>query len=249
MTRLALDIDEIVRQVLAQLGLASPGQAAQRPPAAEPAAQANGEAHAADADHGQLLVASRVVTLAELKDRLATVRKVVVAPRAIVTPAVRDELIRRKIALVVGQQSSPSEKAPAAGHRRLVLMAVGSALEPAPLVAALQKDGIAVEVRRSDCLIRATGELADELRSGETLAVLATSYTAAALCLANRLAGVRAVLGADATTVERDTASVGANLLVVNSAPLGTYPLKQLVSRFYHEPRHECPEVFAKNLG
>ena len=50
----------------------------------------------------ELRLSERVVSLATLKDRLANVRRVVVPPRAIVTPAVHDELNGRKIELVRG---------------------------------------------------------------------------------------------------------------------------------------------------
>lgn len=250
-----INIDDVVREVLAQLGLATEGVSstngkaevkdtsvvASQPPQEPPAPQLSKPATA----DGELAVQSRVVALAELKDRLAGIRKLIVPPQAIVTPAVRDELRRRNIALVVGQKSSvPSNTE----GTRLVLMVTHAAMDPAGLVAALKSEGIGVEVQTSDCLIRATDQLAVDLK-GNGLGVLATPYAPAGLCLANRLAGVRAVLGLDARTVAADTASVGANLLVVNPAVLGLFQLRQLVSRFYQEPRHTCPKVLSERLG
>lgn len=62
--------------------------------------------HAADTSAlpaaGELRLSDRVVTLAAIKDRLASVRRVVVAAKAVVTPAVRDELKHRQIELVRG---------------------------------------------------------------------------------------------------------------------------------------------------
>jgi len=51
---------------------------------------------------GELRLTDRVVTLAALKDRLASVRRVVVPAKTVVTPAVRDELKARQIELVRG---------------------------------------------------------------------------------------------------------------------------------------------------
>ena len=51
---------------------------------------------------GELRLSDRVVTLAALKDRLSSVRRVVVPAKAVVTPAVRDELKARQIELVRG---------------------------------------------------------------------------------------------------------------------------------------------------
>ena len=45
-----------------------------------------------------LVVTSRVVTMMELAGRLVAARRVVVSREAVVTPAVRDELLRRGIA-------------------------------------------------------------------------------------------------------------------------------------------------------
>ena len=50
----------------------------------------------------ELRLSERVVTLALLKDRLVNVRRVVVPARAVVTPAVVDELKHRQIELVRG---------------------------------------------------------------------------------------------------------------------------------------------------
>jgi len=250
-----INIDDVVREVLAQLGLAPEGASSpngklsaeglspsESKPACEVAAAASPNP---PTNEGELTIRSRVVALAELKDRLAGIRKLIVPPQAIVTPAVRDELRRRNIALVVGQKNSTSSNRDSA---RLVLMVTHAAMDPAGLVAALEPEGIRVEVQTSDCLIRATDRLAVDLK-GDTLGVLATPYVPAGLCLANRLAGVRAVLGLDARTVAADTAAVGANLLVVNPASLSLFQLRQLVSRFYQEPKHACPKVFSERLG
>ena len=55
---------------------------------------------ATNMDDTELAVRDKVVTLASLEGRLAGVKRVVVAGRSIVTPAVRDELNDRSIELV-----------------------------------------------------------------------------------------------------------------------------------------------------
>lgn len=261
-----IDIDELVRQVLVQLGLApqAPPAATAIPPGANgsPAPGASNSPAAGEvrspADkplatpvapaRESIVVASRVVTLAELGDRLTGARQVVVPAKAIVTPAVRDELQRRKIVLVRASDASKATT-PAANGVRLLAIVAGSAIEPAVLAAALGGEGIVAETEVSDCLIAATDRMAGEIGQGNTLGLLLTTWSAAALCLANRHSGVRAILGTDAQTVAAATASVGANLLVLDPTVLGIFALRQIVGRFYREPRHECPEVFAKRLG
>jgi hypothetical protein len=51
----------------------------------------------------ELVVTEKVVTLRLLEGRLSNVAKLLVAPRAVVTPAVKDELRARNIELVVPQ--------------------------------------------------------------------------------------------------------------------------------------------------
>jgi hypothetical protein len=53
---------------------------------------------------GELIVAERVVTMRSIEGRLAGVKRLVAEPRAVVTPAVKDELKKRKIELVVRSQ-------------------------------------------------------------------------------------------------------------------------------------------------
>jgi hypothetical protein len=48
----------------------------------------------------ELVVAEKVVTMRTIQDRLTNVSKIVVSDRAVVTPAVRDELRSRKIELI-----------------------------------------------------------------------------------------------------------------------------------------------------
>ena len=59
--------------------------------------QGDGTPHAAG---GELRLSDRVVTLAALKDRLNNVSRVSVPAKAVVTPAVRDELNDRQIELI-----------------------------------------------------------------------------------------------------------------------------------------------------
>jgi hypothetical protein len=49
---------------------------------------------------GELVIADRVVTLRLIEGRLTDVKRLVVVPRAVITPAVKDELKRRQIETV-----------------------------------------------------------------------------------------------------------------------------------------------------
>lgn len=255
----SIDIDRVVREVLAELGLGpemaeTGGSAAgvdrrggeQALEAKPPVAQGGEQAPAAKplVAQGDLVLTARVVTLSEVEGRLDAVRRLVVPPQAVVTPAVRDELASKSVTLAYG-----SPVAQQAVPVRLVLVAVGKRLDATPLVRALAGGGIRVEEHRLDCLIAAADRLADELVKPDTLGVLLTRHTAAGLCLANRLRGVRAVLGTDAAAAAQAVSSVGANLVVVDPTATGPFQLKQIVTEFCRGGTRQCPQVFRERLG
>lgn len=238
-----IDIERVVREVLAEMGYGDAPPAHDAPKAA-PSASAEQPAPAAEG--GQLCVSSRMVTMAELADRLGGVRRVVVAADAMVTPLVRDELQRRSVALVY-EQPRPAPRAPEAA--RLVLVVHGRSFDPAGLVRSLQADGIAADPRRTDCVMAACDLLAAELAGGKAVGAVLTRHAAAALCLANRLAGLRAVLGTGAAETAEAAESVGANVLVVSPRSVSPYQLRRVLGDFCRAGVRRCPEVFGQRLA
>lgn len=215
------DMERIVREVLAELGIVPTAPAAsttdrdsvkQLPaPASSPA-------------NGEVVVDSLVVTMDFVAGRLEAARRLVVPPRAVVTPAVRDELRRRNVTLVRAA-AAPSQRLTLS---RLVLVAARTKRDPAALVRALGQEGVQVEQHAADCLIAATDQLAGELAKPDTLGLLWTRYTAPGLCLANRHPGVRAVLGTDVPATGAAVAAVGANLLVLDPVTGTAFQQKQI---------------------
>ena len=241
MSQSTINIERVVREVLAELGVAPlPASIAPAPipapPPAPPARPAVSE--------NELVVTSRVVTMVDILGRLNGARRLVVAPDAIVTPAVRDELLRRGVALAHADSCGgrPVEST------RLVIMTAGTAFDSAALAAGLARDKLLVERCESECLVAAVDQLAAEIAGGDTLCVLLTPHTAAGLCLANRLRGVRAVTGSDAPAVATASAAVGANLLVVDPLAGTFFQAKQIVAEFCRCRARPCPEVFQTRL-
>ncbi len=257
MTPTPAEIERIVREVLAEISGSAPSCATSC--SAEPSAAADSPAEAtacsatnvpAAADEapaqpvpGEVVVQARVVTLAELEGRLASARRLIVPAGAVVTPAVRDELLRRNIAL--GHAAANGQ---AAQGLRLVAYVVSRKYDPAPLGAILKKDGIGFEWHRSECLIASTEALAAEVNKPNTLGLILTRQTAAGLCLANRLDGLRAIFACSPDGVAAGAPAVGANILVANTAsPL--FELRRTVANFCRGGVKPCPEVFHKQLG
>jgi len=251
MTQTPLDIERIVREVIAELGrMSAPDSCANAPsegpaPASTPPEEDSrvGGDPAAD---GDLVLDCRVVTIAEIEGRLQSVRRLVVPQGAVVTPSVQDELYRQRVTLAY---ASASPARPTGGGVRLVLATLGRRYDPSTLIGALSKEGLDVDAQTFDCLIAATDRLAERIATGDALGLLLTRHTAAGLCLANRHNAVRGIGGDDVRAVTADAASVGANLLVVDPATAGLFQLKQMVTVFCRGGVRPCPAVFKERLG
>ncbi len=229
-------IERVVREVLAELAL-------EEPKAAPLPQVGRGDACVAPTD-GELVVARQVVTLGDVEGRLGAVRRILVPAGAVVTPAVRDELSRRGVALVFG--AGPSQRA---DELRLVMIVVARRFDALPLAAAVQRQGVAVEHAQLDCLIAATDRMAEELARPATLGLLITRHTAIALCLANRHRGTRAILGREPVELASDGQAVGANLLVVDPYGSGLSVVVRLVQEFCAGGVRACPEALQRRLA
>ena len=232
------EVERIVREVMTQLGMA--------PAAVEPAlAPAPPPVEAAVKRTDELVLTGRVITMEAIAERLGTIRRVVVPRRAIVTPAVQDELRRRNVALV----HTAEAKCRKTDRTRLVLVAARTRRDPAALARAMADRGVNVESHTADCLVKATDQLAGELKQSNTLGLLWTRHTALALCLANRHLGVRGVLVGDVSATAAAVAAVGANLLVLDPAAGTPYQHKQIVGDFCHGGVRPCPEDLKPRLS
>jgi hypothetical protein len=133
MTQIPLDIERVVREVLAELKCATAGLSSS---AENTVGQANRGTHAtqepaptAEAPkpaNGDLVLSTRLVTMEEIDDRLGGIRRVVVTPQAVVTPAVRDALRQRNIALSRALPAKNTSAAPL----RLVVVAARTKFDP-----------------------------------------------------------------------------------------------------------------------
>ena len=251
MAQNAADIERIVRDVLADLGLAP---AAHEPsvvdsasavglvePAPEPAKPPSSPPRPV----GDVVVADRVVTLAGIGERLTSARRLVVPPRAVVTPAVRDELRRRNVTLVFEEKT----KNVAAACRKVALTVLGSRIDPKSLAEELKRQGMPVEVQRFDCLIRANDDMARRLANTGTAGVILSNYGAVAMCLANRNQGVRAIMASDESRTATDAVSVGANLLVLEPRRMAPEAMRKIVIAFCQQGPGECPSELQDRLG
>lgn len=218
------DIERIVRQVLAELTAASPSV---KTPSAG----------------GELVLSGKIVSVAELENRLRGVTRVVVQRGAIFTPAARDELRKHQVAIA---SAVPATKT--AGGARLVLGVAETSYEPASLVTMLRGDGWQVERLPQLGLIRVVEKLCEPIVKGGQFGLLITEQTAAALCLANRHRGVRAAHGSDAKAVAAANAALAVNLLVIDPTGKNQFELKQMTRACLSGPSN-CSAELREKLG
>lgn len=251
-------IERIVREVLAGLGsqLGSPDAASPDAPSAPPA-QPLPRAEIArpqPARDGELTLANKVITLGSVESRLDGIRRLVVAPHAILTPAVQDLLVEKGItvsrgpviasAVVGAEQASRPANVPT-GFLPVTVILVTQKLRPEQLDRLLRPDGISAQYEVLGCLIRAS-ERAAEVCQGGGLGVLITRHVAAEVCLANRRPGVRAVPGYLGIDIVQQTAAVGANVLVADLTA-GVFHIKRMTMQFVRAS-HECPAALREYL-
>ena len=168
--------------------------------------------------------------------RLNGAKQLVVAPGALVTPSVRDELRRRGIEL---KQQCAAKKCNSLAQ---VLLVVGrTSHDPDLAVRMLRQDGIDVKSESTHCLIKATEMLAAAVAE-QSLGVLWTRHTAFAMCLANRNRNLRAVLAAGVPATAAAATAVGANVLVIDPTAGTMYERKQVLRAFCLGGIRECPE-------
>ena len=182
--------------------------------------------------------------MSEVAGKLESIRRLIVPPKAVVTPAVRDELHRQNVSLAF---ATPADDRPRE-LPRLVLVTAGRRLDATALIDAIGRQGIAAQPHASDCLIAATDLLADEVTRPGTLGLLITRHPAAAVCLANRHRSVRAASATDVAMVAAAVESVGANVLVIDPNLTGPVQQKQIVTEFCRGGTRDCPEVFRERL-
>ena len=248
MTQIPLDIERVVREVLAELKRAAGATTNLRSvPGLSGSAEntvATSQPWTSIVNNGELVLSTRLVTMEEIGDRLGGIRQVVVGPQAVVTPAVRDALRQRNIALCRALPANNSSAAPL----RLLVVAARTKMDPKLLANTLRAKAStsnAIRPTAIGCYRPIGGRIGQNQHPG----IAATPHTAAAQCLANRLAGVRAMLGSNTKAWQADVSAVGANLLVIDPQSVGLYKLCQDGRRILPRRHPPLPGNFTKTIN
>ncbi|MDR1957892.1 MAG: hypothetical protein LBQ54_02415 [Planctomycetaceae bacterium] len=235
-----IDIDTIVRRVLTDLNsvrfvsaLPVPEKPQQAACQSLPSPSSSKQAIHPPAND-ILNLTGRLITLATLENQLNGIRKVQVSPVAVVTPAVKDFLRKKNITLERTKDSS-NQNAPV---RKIWLALHHLQKEPSLLVDDLAKQGD-LKCEPFHCIIQTVHAAVDWAKMfPESRLIVVTSFTAAAVCLANRHKELRAVLGNNAAQITQDTKAVNANMMVMNPHGVSPYQLQDFSKAFLLAPNH-----------
>jgi hypothetical protein len=184
-----------------------------------------------------LQVQDRVVTWAQLGDRVSGVRQLVVPAGAVVTPSVRDELRKRQIEL---QFARAVASGATEGGANLLVAAAAGEYDTDAMLETIGAEAGGIEQVGAGGLVDLVRRLCDRVARVGLPAVLLTGEPAAAACLANRFAPLRAVWGAGVGAVQQGCQSIGANVLVLDPAAHNEHELRSMVRQFL-EGSHQCP--------
>jgi ribose 5-phosphate isomerase RpiB len=235
----AIDIDQIVREVLKRLRALSTGVSE---PGAPPAKSQ--ESAAVTSVSSTLTFSGRLVTLAALEGRLIGLKQLVVGPKTIVTPAVKDELKKRGITIVQHESALPQTL-----QVRLLVSAAGGAQSKPGLRADLNNatPGIEwLECQATNSLSGTVLELSKNIDQRKLLGLLLSDQPFTAAMLANRNQNIRAAAVDDVRSVDEALCQIGCNLLAVDARRVGPAVLKLIVQKLAAAQAVCPPELIGK---
>ena len=180
----------------------------------------------------------RLLTLATLDGKLEGLRRLVVHRKAIVTPALREELSRRGIELDRGGLKG-TKKA------EVAIAVVRFNAEHAPSLPGL---GLAedVSVKSVGSLVK---KVKEQLDQADRMVVVLTRQASVALCVLNRISTVRAALATNVESVRGAVKAIAANVLIVDPAHLGRVQLSALLRACENEGVRPVPSELSEVLS
>lgn len=227
MTEKPFPIDKIVGEVVRQISLVQRQMSSEAPPSKEP-----------------LYLSSQVVGLTDLKNRLGQVQTIYLRPDAIVTPAARDLLREKKIAIVFKDpdRSQIDLRPP------LLIGWAETSFVPLDLLYALARDGAPTQSIDQHDIVTVVEHLVPPLQRNANRGLLLTGEPLPSCCLANRHQGVRAAVVRGFLDVDQAVKTLGANLLIVDPADKSLSQLVRLVRAFRDTIPHNCPAQYRNQL-
>jgi hypothetical protein len=208
---------------------------------------ANGQVREADADGQVLRWTGRVVAADDLRRSLNGHRELLVSPRAIITPLAAEELRARGVYVT----RQPAESAPAAGTTWGVAQ---DRLYPqvASAVQGLRRDGLFLKEMPA-CADAASCSwsraLAECVSRGECRGGVVFCHDPGLVCcVANKVAGLRAVAVVTVTQAAQALLTLGPNLVAVEMPGRTFFEIRQILRSLCVADAAACPDGVACTL-
>lgn len=182
----------------------------------------------------------RVLSADDLRRHLTSQREVLLLPRTIVTPLAADEL--RAKGVRIHWQAAPDPSSAVLPTDRWFYAQDRTHAIVAAAIQALEREGIYLTLQEGT--VRA---LAESLSSGYTGGVILSSDVASAVCIANKVAGVRAASVCTVHQAARAKKSLGANFFAVDVPGPTFFEVRQILKTIVTGPAR-CPDEIAKTL-
>lgn len=186
---------------------------------------------------GVLCWPKRLLSADDLRRHLNGQRELVLLPKTIVTPLAADEL-RAKNVRLRWETPSATPVAPAAqwfyAQEKPETLVVSA-------VRALERDGIVLALVEGS-----PRTLAEILIANYRGGICFTADPATVACIANKVAGVRAVAVVNVAQTRRSKKNLGANLFAIETPGPTFFELRQMLRIIVEEA--PCPADFAKTL-
>jgi len=190
-------------------------------------------------------IPDRVVTVATLERRVNQKTTVVVRHDAIITPAARD-LLRAANAMI--ERSGR----PIAGAQLGLTWVVGvaeTAFDPTSVLVDVTRVVGQCEQLARVGLVGVVDELVERVSRDGAVGLLFTDMADAALALANRQRGVRAVLARSATAARQARQTIAANLFVIEPEGRSVFDLKQTIAATKQPAGYACSDECRTRLA
>ncbi len=234
------EIESIVRMVIDRLrdGLLTSGEVTSATPTAI-VSTAKTTTPAAPTSPGTLVIEDSVITLQSLGDRLSGVTTLQVSKRSVVTPAVHDELRKRKIKLVRGttNAATPSTNT-SSSNLAATNTTTNSSSKSAVTMNVIASDAKLKVVRGVNKLIAVqsivdhvdTDKLASSLTMGNTRTLWCSALPfAAAVSLASQAPRLRSITLSQAADLQRAVREANPHVIVVDEKHWTSFQVARLV--------------------
>lgn len=168
----------------------------------------------------EVFIDSRVVSLSDIKGRLGDARKLLIAPKSILTPSAKDEIRKRKIEVAVKLPNSTVDR-----RSTIWLAAQRPAVFPASVSSRFDAKTEHFET------VAEIIENALKQSSGHR-GVALSRQSATLLREANRHEKIRAMIGFEPKQTSEDAAEIDANLLVLHPDRITVVKMFEIVQGF-----------------